>query len=168
MTKQTIRCSECGGDMVRDTRQMTFSYKGMTATVDQAGYYCTQCDESVHTGVEAAAADRALNLMKAKIQGLLLPNEIRRIRHKLRLSQEAAGLIIGGGKNAFTRYERGDILPSRAISNLLHLMDKQPEQLEILTALRRPTDSDQTDTSDLPRKQDNVPRQRKTEVGAMS
>ena len=54
--------------------------------------------------------------LKARVEGLLEPEEIRRIRKKLHLTQEAAGLVIGGGPRAFQKYESGDLLPSRAIS----------------------------------------------------
>jgi HTH-type transcriptional regulator/antitoxin MqsA len=79
-----------------------------------------------------ALSDRALNRLKA--QGLLEPEEIRRIRKKLRLTQEAAGEVIGGGPRAFQRYESGDALPSRAISSALILLDHQPAALGVLTA----------------------------------
>lgn len=58
------------------------------------------------------ASDRALNRMKAQTEGLLFPEEIRRIRKKLHLTQEAAGQIIGGGPRAFQKYESGELLPA--------------------------------------------------------
>lgn len=48
--------------------------------------------------------------------------EIRAIRKKLKLTQVQAGTILGGGKKAFQKYESGEILPSRAISNLLRVL----------------------------------------------
>ncbi|WP_224957736.1 type II TA system antitoxin MqsA family protein [Geomonas subterranea] len=65
-------------------------------------------------------------------EGLLPPEGIRRIRKKLHLTQEAAGLIIGGGPRAFQKYEKGDLLPSWAISNALILLDRDPEALLVL------------------------------------
>jgi len=65
---------------------------------------------------------------------LLEPEEIRRIRKKLRLTQEAAGLVIGGGPRAFQKYESGDLLPSRAISSALVLLDHDPKALAVLRA----------------------------------
>ena len=51
---------------------------------------------------------------------------------KLGLSQTAAGEIIGGGPRAFQKYEAGDLLPSRAISSALILLDHNPDGLTIL------------------------------------
>jgi len=40
------------------------------------------------------------------------------------VSQEADGLLIGGGPRAFQKYESGDRLPGRAISCALALKQK--------------------------------------------
>jgi HTH-type transcriptional regulator/antitoxin MqsA len=73
-----------------------------------------------------------LNRIKARSEGLLESEDIRRIRKKLHLSQEAAGLMIGGGPRAFQKYESGDLLPSRAISSALVLLDHDPNALSVL------------------------------------
>ena len=59
------------------------------------------------------------------------------IRKKLHLTQEAAGLLIGGGPRAFQKYEKGDLLPSRAISTALILLDRDPEGISVLKAPRK-------------------------------
>jgi len=46
---------------------------------------------------------RMLNLLKARSENLLEPEEVRRIRKKLRLSEEKAGLLRGGGPRAFQK-----------------------------------------------------------------
>ena len=67
----------------------------------------------------------------------LEPEEIRRIRKKLHLSQEQAGVLIGGGPRAFQKYESGDLLPSRAVSTALVLLDHDPAALSVLKAHRK-------------------------------
>lgn len=57
--------------------------------------------------------------------------EIRAIRKKLKLTQIQAGTILGG-KKAFQKYESGEILPSRAISNLLRVLAAQPSLLQTI------------------------------------
>jgi putative zinc finger/helix-turn-helix YgiT family protein len=47
------------------------------------------------------------------------PEEIRRIREKIGLSQVEAGELLGGGPRAFTKYESGTIKPTTAIVNIL-------------------------------------------------
>ncbi len=118
--------------MHRDVRPITLTYKGESVSFDMPGWYCDDCEESIHTGKDMKVSDRMLNRLKARYEGLLTPEESRRIRKKLRLSQESAGLLIGGGPRAFQKYENGDLLPSRAISSALVLLDHDPEALEVL------------------------------------
>jgi len=127
-------CPETGAPMYRGMRPMTITYKGETATFEMPGWYCDESLESIHTGEDLKVSDRMLNRLKATHEGLLIPEEIRRIRKRLHLSQEAAGLVIGGGPRAFQKYESGDLLPSRAISNALVLLDRDPEALSVLRA----------------------------------
>ena len=125
-------CPKTGAPMYRDVRPMTLTYKGESITVDMPGWYCDSSDESIHTGKDAVVSDRALNRLKARNEGLLEPEDIRRIRKKLGLSQTAAGQVIGGGPRAFQKYESGDLLPSRAINSALRLLDHNPEALRLL------------------------------------
>ena len=120
--------------MRRDMRPMTLTCKGESITFDMSGWYCDQSEESIHTGADMKVSDRMLNRLKARHEGLLEPEEIRRIRKKLRLTQEAAGLMIGGGPRAFQKYESGDLLQSRAISSALVLLDRDPRALAVLKA----------------------------------
>jgi len=120
--------------MYRGVRPMTLTYKDQSLTFDMPGWYCDQSDESIHTGDDMKVSDRMLNLLKARSEGLLEPEQIRRIRKKLHLSQEAAGMLIGGGPRAFQKYESGDLLPSRAISSALLLLNHDPEALSLLKA----------------------------------
>lgn len=127
-------CPKTGAPMYRGVRPLALTYKGKSITFDMPGWYCDQSDQSIHTGEDMKVSDRMLNLLKARCEGLLEPKEIRRIRKKLHLTQEAAGLLIGGGPRAFQKYESGDLLPSRAVSNALVLLDYDPDALSLLKA----------------------------------
>jgi HTH-type transcriptional regulator/antitoxin MqsA len=125
--------------MYRGVRPLTLAYKDDSVTFDMPGWYCDSSDESVHTGADMKVSDRMLNRLKARAEGLLAPDEIRRIRKKLGLTQEQAGELIGGGPRAFQKYETGDLLPSRAISSALALLDHHPTALDVLKGRRRPS-----------------------------
>lgn len=125
-------CHEDGTLMSRDIRPSILSYKGESIVVDLPGWYCPKCGESVHDGSDMKVSDRALNALKMRHENLLDAKEIRRIRKKLGLTQAAAGQIVGGGPKAFTKYENGDLVPSRAIANLLKVLDACPEQLAVI------------------------------------
>lgn len=58
-------CPWDGAAMARDTRPVTFSYKGFSETLDVSGWYCEKCGEGIHTGAELAAVDKFLKRLKA-------------------------------------------------------------------------------------------------------
>ena len=125
-------CPETGAPMYRDTRPMTVAYKGETATFDMPGWYCDASEESIHSGSDLKVSDRALTELKAKMEGRLTPKAVKRIRKRLKLTQKDAGHLIGGGPNAFQKYECGDVLVSHAITSALLLLDRDPKGLEVL------------------------------------
>ena len=125
-------CPETGAPMHRDVRPLDLSYKGRSLTIDMPGWYSDQSAESIHTAADMKVSDRGLNCLKARAESLLEPAEIKRIRKRLGLTQEQAGELIGGGPRAFQKYETGDLLPSRAISSALRVLDYDPEAINVL------------------------------------
>ncbi|MFN8722661.1 MAG: hypothetical protein ACK5YI_17695 [Rhodospirillales bacterium] len=66
---ETMICPGTGTVLRRDVRPFTFSYKGVTRTVDLPGYYPDGEGESVHIGEDMAPTDAALAEMKAIADG---------------------------------------------------------------------------------------------------
>jgi|ERR1700722_15102624 HTH-type transcriptional regulator/antitoxin MqsA len=131
MTRAPV-CPETGKPMVRDMRPMTITYKGQSSTFEMPGWYCDESDESIHTAEDIKVSDAALKELKIKVENLLRPQEVRRIREKFGLTQREAGAIIGGGPNAFQKYEQGTVTVSRGISNFLRVLERHPEEIEEL------------------------------------
>ena len=123
----TMPCPDTGRELRRDTRPFTVRYKGHEVAVNLPGYYPDGDGESVHVGADMAAADEALRVLKERVDGLPSPATIRRIRHKLRLSQRAAGAVFRVGARAFDKYERSLVEPSGPTIQLLRLLDAHPE-----------------------------------------
>jgi HTH-type transcriptional regulator/antitoxin MqsA len=111
---------------------MTITYKGHETTFDMPGWYCDASGESVHTGDDMKVSDRALNRLKAQVEGLLAPEAVRRIRKRLHLTQKDAGRLIGGGPNAFQKYESGEVVVSHGVMSALLLLDRDPSGLAVL------------------------------------
>jgi HTH-type transcriptional regulator/antitoxin MqsA len=130
-------CLETVAPMHCDTRPMTLTWQGETITLGMPGWYCDTSGESIHSGRDMKVSERMLNGLRARAEGLPGPEEIRRIRKRLGLPQGEAGVLIGGGKRAFQKYERGDLLPSRAIGSALMLLDHDPEALAMLRRAHR-------------------------------
>ena len=125
-------CPETGKPMFRDTRPMTITYKGYSSTVDMPGWYCDESDESIHTGEDMKVSDAALKALRIATENLLSPQEVKRIRIKIGLTQREAGTLIGGGPNAFQKYEQGTVTVSKGISNFLRLLERHPDEVEEL------------------------------------
>lgn len=140
-------CPETGTPMERGIQTLTLNYKGRSLKFEMPGWYCPECGEGIHSGLDMKLSDRALNRLKAEAEGLLSPEEIRRVRKKLRLTQADAGQLIGGGPRAFQKYEAGDLLLSRGINSALVLLESEPESLNLL----RERDSGRDKTDELPK-----------------
>jgi HTH-type transcriptional regulator/antitoxin MqsA len=132
----TRSCAACGDKrMVRfEGQRFTVAHDGLRKTVEGlSGWRCKACDEMEFDAESArryAAAGDALVIEARKRQ----QKELKRIRQKLDLSQQAAARLTGGGHNAFSRYERGEAQPLPAVVNLFRLLDRHPELLgEIMT-----------------------------------
>ena len=127
------KCLACGGGSVsRENRPTSFKYKGKTLRYDQPGIWCAKCGEVFLEKSDKEATDPLIYNFQAKVDGRLTTDDILRIRKKLNLTQKEAGELIGGGPNAFSRYENGKSYPSRGVENFLRVLDKHPEHIREL------------------------------------
>jgi HTH-type transcriptional regulator/antitoxin MqsA len=131
MSKAPV-CPETGKSMVRDTRPMELSYKGQSTTIDMPGWYCHESGESIHTAEDMKVSDAALKELRLEVENLLKPQDVKRIRTKIGLTQREAGTILGGGPNAFQKYEQDTVTVSKPMSNLLRVLERHPEEVEEL------------------------------------
>ena len=116
--------------LTRGVRPLAVSYKGRSVTVDMPGWYRNGANESVHDKEDMRVSDRAVVTLKAEVHHLLTPDGVREIRTRLGLTQADAGRILGGGPNAFQKYESGEVMTSRAMTNLLLALERHPEDLD--------------------------------------
>ena len=124
-------CALCGeGTLLDSTKTITQKYKGQIFSSETRGAFCDHCSdgfvqfEQIEEAAWIAFRDRVDATEAA---------ELARIRKKLRLTQMQAAQIAGGGKNAFSRYERGQSRPVTAVVNLFRLLDRHPELLSELS-----------------------------------
>src|SRR5690242_8176354 len=97
----------------RDVRPMTIRYKGLERTVMQPDWWPDDESDSIISGADGLVTDHALREMKAEVASLPSPEDVRRIRQHLKLSQRRAGEILGGGPRAFQKYKSGEVVVSR-------------------------------------------------------
>ncbi|MGA2434347.1 MAG: type II toxin-antitoxin system MqsA family antitoxin [Bryobacteraceae bacterium] len=132
MAPKCINCESRKGMTRFKDETFLIEYAGMKARVEAlSGWRCDSCGEVEFDADSArryAAASDELVLRERARQS----KEIRRIRRKLGLSQVAAARLTGGGHNAFSRYERGEVAPLPAVVNLFRILDRHPELLNDL------------------------------------
>jgi HTH-type transcriptional regulator/antitoxin MqsA len=127
-----MRCPICGdAELVRDTRDLPYTYKGETTTIPKVdGEFCPACGESIFDKETSSRVSAAMLEFNRQVNASIVdPEFIVRVRKKLALDQREAGELFGGGVNAFSRYENGVTKPGLALVRLLKLLDKHPELL---------------------------------------
>lgn len=90
-----------------------------------SGDRCQVCEEVFFDDNSAqrfADAGDALVMEARKKEGA----HLKALRKRLGLTQGEVGLLVGGGHNGVSRYEKGAADPGPAAFNLLHLLDKNP------------------------------------------
>ena len=126
-------CLSCGQkEMVYAIRDVPYSYKGHETVISKVkGWLCSHCREVEFEAGEGVLFAETMKQITNEIN-LLEAAEISRIRKKLKLTQQEAARLTGGGPYAFSRYERGKAKPMPAVINLFKLLDKHPSLLDEL------------------------------------
>src|SRR3989338_5857938 len=115
-------CPVCAAGVLHDGRKtVAQDYKGHPYQAQVRGAFCDKCDEAilVYDASEEAAWLAFRDQVDRQAAG-----ELVSIRKRLKLTQAQAAKLAGGGKNAFSRYERGQTKPVAAVINLFKLLDK--------------------------------------------
>ncbi|MGA2602307.1 MAG: type II toxin-antitoxin system MqsA family antitoxin [Bryobacteraceae bacterium] len=132
-----MKCPSCAGaKLVRDTRDIPYTYKGETTTIPAVrGDFCPACGESVLAAAESSRVSAAMLEFNKQVNASIVdPRFIARVRKKLALDQRQAAAIFGGGPNAFSRYESGKTKPPLALVKLFMVLDRHPNLLNEVQA----------------------------------
>src|SRR3546814_19359545 len=121
MTSNSMICPSCElGNLVPSVFADDFRHNDSSVHVE--GLECYVCDRC---GADPVYPDQIRRNQlriadaKRKAEGLLTGSEVRSIREYFGITQQEAATIFGGGANAFSKYERGDVLQSVAMDRLL-------------------------------------------------
>ena len=104
-------------------------------------YVCDACGAKPIFEEQARRNHLRIVDAKRRADNLLTGDEIRAIRKQLGLTQQDAALLFGGGANAFSKYERGDVIQSVAMDRLLRLASKHPHMVlrELMAIVETPS-----------------------------
>ncbi len=121
-----------GKTLRRGVRPQTVTFGSLTRAVQTPGWYPDDDSDSIHSGADLAASEQAFLALKAEYAA-----HVRKVRRRLKLTQEEAGQLIGGGRRAFQKYEKGMMAPSQAAVGLIEILARRPEEIEVLRDLAR-------------------------------
>lgn len=121
-------CPLCGiGTMHDGVSAETSKYRGRVFVSQRAQATCDSCGETL---VYDDPDDEARWTAFRDSVDAAARQELKANRELLGLSQSSAAEIAGGGHNAFSRYERGEAKPMKAISLLFKILARHPELLQ--------------------------------------
>ena len=128
-------CKLCKSEDVRSLSSTeNISYKGLLLPVEMALSRCNGCEREFISKYQIMANDARIRDVKKKHDGLLTSGEIYSARVSLGLTQEQASIVFGGGKNAFSKYERAEVSQSLAMDKLVRVCLRHPKVFNELCA----------------------------------
>jgi len=133
MYKTNQKCVICNkGKLSKKIIKEDFKYKNKHLTIDNyAVFECNNCKEALVDPSTIRSTERVLTDFRRETDGFLTSGDIVAIRKKLGKTQEKMAEILGIGKKNFARYENGTVTQSKAMDNLLRVLDNHPESLNV-------------------------------------
>ena len=92
------------------------------------GDFCPACGEGIWDEESYRRYTEAQTAVIRAVKGDVSA-DIRRIRKSLKLTQTELSEVVGIGKVAFSRYERGETKPPTPLVKLLKLVERHPDLL---------------------------------------
>ena len=128
-------CPVCdAAEWTESSRDFAATYKGVDFVIPQLELSeCKSCGFEITKQAQGKRNEAKIRDAHRRIDGLLTGSEIKAIRKRLGLSQREAAALFGGGDNAFSKYERGEITQSVAMDRLIRLVGKSEVTFTELT-----------------------------------
>jgi HTH-type transcriptional regulator/antitoxin MqsA len=125
-----MKCAACGdSEMVSKVQDETLAYGGQSLTLHlMKGVFCPSCGEGIWDEESYRRFTEAQTGIIRAVKGDVSA-DIRRIRKNLKLTQTELSQVVGIGKVAFSRYERGETKPPAPLVKLLKLVERHPDLL---------------------------------------
>lgn len=122
MEVKMCTCNSCNSDNVTEhSENETYSYKNTDYQVLTYFLVCNVCNDEFMNKEQILKNETNIREAKKKIDGLLSSSELKEARMMLKLTQEQASEVFGGGRNAFSKYERSEVSQSKSMDKLIRL-----------------------------------------------
>jgi HTH-type transcriptional regulator/antitoxin MqsA len=128
MSQKDLICPMCERETLTPViYSETFQHHGAELLVSGLeGYECECCGADPIFDDQIRRNHARILDARRQADGLLTGEEIRLLRDRLGLTQKQASELFGGGANAFSKYERGEVVQSAAMDRLLRLVGRYP------------------------------------------
>ena len=116
------RCKICNSNSVielSDNDCVSYKNNELSVVIDYSE--CRECGREFISKKQILNNELVIREAKKKHDGLLLKDDIVKARKDLNITQEEAAKIFGGGRNAFSKYERGEVSQSVAMDKLIRI-----------------------------------------------
>ena len=124
------------GTLSKQVHTGEIQYHGRAIPVPNLEYsLCHKCGADPVLAEQAKRNQVRFSDAKRKIDGLLSSSDIRKARRYLGLTQHAASNVFGGGLNAFSKYERGEVIQSEAMDKLIRVTCRYSEAWKYLNSI---------------------------------
>ena len=124
------KCPKCGSSLVKHAKKEIINYKGKSHIIESITLKCGNCKNEIDPNADERLKEKIR--FERTVDGYLTDEDIRRIRKKLGLSQEEMAIRLGVGLKNFARYENLAVRQSKAMDNLLRVLDVYPDAIRLL------------------------------------
>lgn len=126
-------CVECGGSISRGQHAVDVRVGRRTVSVPGNFERCGgECGEFYFAPGEMDAVMVCASETIRAEEGLLSPQEIKRLRNRVGLTQAQLEELLGAGLKTVVRWEKGTVIQNGATDTLLRLLRDVPEALQHL------------------------------------
>jgi putative zinc finger/helix-turn-helix YgiT family protein len=132
-----MECINCERPAEKVTAKRIGHYRREMVEVESEFFRCPSCKEEYFTPGQMRAHDRAVKNEVRQKYGLLSPEGVVEIRHRLDLTQTDLEEILGTGPKVVARWESGKVIQGSGQDNMLRLLDRDPELLEFLRQIQK-------------------------------
>lgn len=135
MNEPCISCEVGTATEVVHDREATINGRALQLVGDRF-MHCDTCSDEYYTDDQAREAARRVTDARRRDEGLLIGEDIQRIRRSLFLSQSQLEDALGVSHKTIVRWELGTAVQSKALDDVLRLIAHDPDNLRLLVRVR--------------------------------
>lgn len=124
-----LNCPLCGEPTweSHSDRAYSFSHGHKDYVVSGLAYaHCSSCDSRGYMEGQRDSNLKKIADFQSELIDYISPSTVLSVREKYDLTQEQANEIFGGGKQGFSKWERGIVVPSGTAARMMKLALKSP------------------------------------------